>query len=388
MPDPLPISAATLAAAEPLFGVRYTDTERQLMLDNLAEQIARAQQRRAVSLPAVLGPATRFDPRLPGFLPPAGRAVPGAPAESPLPVDDEDIAFAPLAALRFWIQTGKLTATRLTNIYLDRIARLNPSLFCFATITADAALRRAAELDAMTAQGKYLGPLHGIPYGMKDIIDTAGVETSWGAEPYQGRVPVQNAFITDLLHEAGAIMLGKTTVGALAYGDLWFGGRTRNPWNLRKGPAAPAPGPPPPLPPVWSASRSAPRRSARSSRPPRAAARPGCAQPMGASPAAARCRSAGRSTRSARSAARWRIRRSCSACSTSPTRWMNSRFLHRSATRPARPIEGLRVGYHPEDFEAAQPLDRQALESARALGLELCPHPPRNSPMTRCSACC
>src|ERR1700734_3515554 len=109
------------------------------MLDNLAEQIARVQQRRPVALPAILGPATRFDPRLPGFLPPPVGPFQAAPAEAPLPVDDEDIAFAPLAGLRFWIQTGKLTATRLTNIYLDRIARLNPSLFCFATITADAA---------------------------------------------------------------------------------------------------------------------------------------------------------------------------------------------------------------------------------------------------------
>ena len=380
MPDPLPISAATLAAAEALFGICYTDAERQLMLDNLAEQIARAQQRRAVALPAILGPATRFDPRLPGFLPPPVGPFQVAPAEVPLPADDEDIAFAPLAALRFWIQSGNLTAARLTNIYLDRIARLNPSLFCFAAVTADAARRRAAELDEMTALGKNLGPLHGIPYGMKDIIDTAGVETSWGAEPYQGRVPAQNAFITDLLHEAGAIMLGKTAVGALAYGDLWFGGRTRNPWN------------------PWEGSSGSSAGSAAAT----SAGLVGFAigtETLGSivSPAT-RCGATGLRPTYGRVSRRGAMPLCWSLDKIGPIgRTVEDTAIVLSVLNQPDPldefqifapfgyasgasIEGLRVGYHPEDFEAAHALDRQALESVRALGLELVPLTRRKLP--------
>ncbi len=375
MTDPLPISAETLAAAETLFGIRYTDTERQLMLDNLATQIERAQQRRAVSLPADLGPATRFDPRLPGFLPPAVGTFRFAPADVPLPTDDEDIAFAPVSALSGWIQSKKLTATRLTNIYLDRIAWLNPKLFCFSVITAEAALRRAAELDALAAETKFLSPLHGIPYGMKDIIDTAGVETSWGAEPYQGRVPEEDAFVTALLHEAGAVMLGKTTVGALAYGDLWFGGRTRNPWNLQEG-------------------------SSGSSAGAAAAAAAGLVgfsigtETLGSIVApATRCGATGLRPTHGRVSRRgamplcWSLDKIGPICRTVEDTAIVLHVLNQPDPQDAFQISapfgydsaasaaGLRVGYYPEDFkhEPAQALDLQALETARALGLELVP---------------
>jgi len=233
--DTPPISTETIAAAETLFGISYTANERALMRDNLAPQIELALRRRAMALPATLGTATRFDPRLPGFEFPRAAAFEWAPASSALAVSDEDIAFAPVSALAGWIHSRQLSAVRLTQLYLDRIERLNPVLLCFACVTAERALRRAAELDAMAAQGVFLGPLHGIPYGMKDIIDTAGIATEWGAEPYQGRVPEEDAHITAVLEQAGAILLGKTTVGALAYGDVWTGGRTRNPWNVQEG---------------------------------------------------------------------------------------------------------------------------------------------------------
>jgi Asp-tRNA(Asn)/Glu-tRNA(Gln) amidotransferase A subunit family amidase len=229
------ITIETIEAAEKLLGVAFTEAERALMLDNLSPQIEMAVRRRAFALPPDTAPASRFDPRLPGFVMPSAAASMPAPAPFVLPPREEDIAFAPVTALAGWISTRQLTSERLTRIYLDRIERLNPKLFCFATVTSEAALTRAAELDAMTARGINLGPLHGIPYGMKDIIDTARVETAWGAEPYQGRVPAQDAHIATALHEAGAVLLGKTTVGALAYGDLWYGGRTRNPWNLNEG---------------------------------------------------------------------------------------------------------------------------------------------------------
>jgi Asp-tRNA(Asn)/Glu-tRNA(Gln) amidotransferase A subunit family amidase len=237
-PDPAtprPLTLDAIAAAEAIAGVAYTDAERALMLDGLKGQIELTLRRRQTTLPWDLGPAQRFDPRLPGFTMPETGPFRWEPENAPLPGDDEGIAFASLARLAGWMRAGRITAARLTRLYLDRIERLNPRLLCYAVVLPEAALAQASAMDALLAGGTWLGPLHGIPYGMKDILDTAGVETSWGAEPYRGRIPEEDAFVTARLREAGAVLLGKTTVGALAYGDLWHGGRTRNPWNVAEG---------------------------------------------------------------------------------------------------------------------------------------------------------
>ena len=231
-----PITPDTIAAAERLMGVAYTAAERQQMLDNLDGQIAQAVARRAVPLTNDVPMAMRFDPRLPGFAMPYGMdALTLSPVADPLPADDADIAFAPVTHLGHWIRTRALTSTRLTQIYLDRIAALNPKLECFAAVTPDVALAEAQAADALTRAGVNLGPLHGIPYGLKDLFDTRGIVTGWGAEPFRNRVPDTDATIVRLLRAAGAVLLGKTTVGALAYNDIWYGGVTRNPWNLNEG---------------------------------------------------------------------------------------------------------------------------------------------------------
>lgn len=231
-----PISAETIAAAERLFGVRYTDAERAMIADSIGPQLEAAACRRAVELPFDLGPATRFDPRLPGFaMPPPGAFRPATDAAPPLPEQEDAIAFAPVAWLSRWIGSGQLSSVRLTRLYLDRIARIAPALECVATLTPELALEQAERADRLLAGGTHLGPLHGIPWGCKDIIDTAGIETAWGAEPYRGRVPVADATVVRLLHAAGAVLLGKLAVGALAYGDIWYGGRARNPWNIAEG---------------------------------------------------------------------------------------------------------------------------------------------------------
>ncbi|HQT88452.1 MAG TPA: amidase [Acidiphilium sp.] len=224
-----------IAAAERVLGVRYSEAERALMQVGLAEQIALAHTRRGYRLDPDLAPATLFDPRLRPFTRrDPGKLVLAPNAPTALPAQDDAIAFAPITAQIGWIRAGLLTARRLTEIYRARIAAHNPRLNCYARLN-DEALARADALDAMAAQGRWAGPLHGIPYGCKDIIDTAGLVTDWGAEPYRDRVPEQDAVVVQRLAEAGAILLGKTSVGALAYGDLWFGGRTRNPWNLDEG---------------------------------------------------------------------------------------------------------------------------------------------------------
>lgn len=230
-----PITEADIEAAEKLMGLAYTARERAQMAGNLEGQIASARARRAVRLENTVPMASRFDPRLPGFEMPVARGVTGSAPELPLPAEDVDIAFAPLPALRGWIASGALSSERLTGIYLDRIAALNPKLECFATVTPGIALEQARACDRLTAEGRSLGPLHGIPYGLKDLFDTRGVVTGWGAEPFRDRVPEADATIVRLLREAGAVLLGKTTLGALAYNDIWYGGWTRNPWNRGEG---------------------------------------------------------------------------------------------------------------------------------------------------------
>jgi Asp-tRNA(Asn)/Glu-tRNA(Gln) amidotransferase A subunit family amidase len=181
--------------------------------------------------------ATRFDPRLPNFRMPAAKGPLNftKPSALPLPADDEDIAYAPVSALSAWIASGAITSRRLTEIYLARIAAIGPKLECFAMVTPDLALAGADAADALTRAGINLGPLHGIPYGLKDLFDTKGIVTGWGAEPYRDRVPDSDATIVTKLRAAGAVLLGKTTLGALAYNDIWYGGQTRNPWNLNEG---------------------------------------------------------------------------------------------------------------------------------------------------------
>ncbi len=231
------ITLADLEGAERLMGLSYTPEERSLMLDNLEGQILSAKARRAVPLDNGVPMATRFDPRLSTTpMPPAKGVLRfSMPTARPLPSSEEDIAFAPVSDLAAWIASGAITSQRLTRIYLDRIAAIGPKLECFATVTPDLAMAEAEAADALLRAGVHLGPLHGVPYGLKDLFDTKGVVTGWGAEPYRNRVPEADATIVRKLRAAGAVLLGKTTVGALAYNDIWYGGWTRNPFNLNEG---------------------------------------------------------------------------------------------------------------------------------------------------------
>ena len=232
-PDALP-AESDVEAAERVVGVAYTDRERAQLAGSLEGQIAAARARRAHDLPYDAPPALRFDPRLPGFSMPAPPAPPRPdPAPGP-PPGDEDLAFATVPDLAGWIASGALTSRRLTELYLGRIEAAR-HLECWAALDRERALAEADAMDALTRAGVSLGPLHGLPYGAKDLLDTAGLATEWGAEPFVGRVPEADARVVTMLRAAGAVMLGKTTLGALAYGDIWNGGVTRNPWNPEEG---------------------------------------------------------------------------------------------------------------------------------------------------------
>ena len=233
------ISIGNLAEAEKLLSVEYSPEQRELVLIDLEDQINRIKSLRGVSLPNALAPASAFDPRLPGtsFEREQRPIVTSSHDADTLPASDEDIAFAPLVSLSAWLRAGTLSSTRLTEIYLTRLAHFNTELECVVTITEDLAREQAARADEEIAVGRYRGPLHGVPWVAKDLLDTAGIPTTWGATPYKDRVPDRDAAVVRRLEEAGAVLIAKSTLGALAYGDIWFAGRTRNPWNSGEGSA-------------------------------------------------------------------------------------------------------------------------------------------------------
>jgi len=152
-----------------------------------------------------------------------------------LPATEEEIAFMTVAQLSTLIKQKQITSTRLANIYLSRIKKFKDTLSSVVTITEDLALKQAKQADEEIAQGKYRGPLHGIPYGIKDLFAVPGYKTTWGAEPYQNQIIDEKAEVVRKLEEAGAVLIAKLTTGALARGDVWFGGTTKNPWDLKQG---------------------------------------------------------------------------------------------------------------------------------------------------------
>jgi len=230
------VTVATIAEAEKLAGIRLTEPQRRELLATLQNQVAAAASVRKEPRELDLEPALVFDPRLPGVVyPPQQNGVTLSPLSAgPMPRDPTDIAYASVREQAQWIRAGHLTSRRLTEIYLERIERLAPQLFCYITVTRELALRQAQESDRELAAGRDRGALHGIPYGVKDVFDTAGIASTWGAEPYRDRVPAADAVVVSKLREAGAVLLGKLATGALANGATWFGGTCRNPWNLEE----------------------------------------------------------------------------------------------------------------------------------------------------------
>jgi Asp-tRNA(Asn)/Glu-tRNA(Gln) amidotransferase A subunit family amidase len=231
-------SAAQLSGAEALAGVSYSDAERTQVLATIADQLEAIRLLRAVDKPNSLHPAQVFSPRLPGVAYPEQRKriVTGRVDAGDVPSDDNDIAFAPVWKLSRWLQTRRLSSRRLTDIYLARIERHAPLLQCFVTVMADSARAQADAADVELRRGRARSVLHGIPYGLKDLFDAEGAPTTWGAEPWMNNAPATaDSVVAARLKAAGAVLLGKTTTGALARGDVWFGGVTKNPWNPEEG---------------------------------------------------------------------------------------------------------------------------------------------------------
>ena len=370
------LGTTTIQAAEELLGVRYTAAERAMMADNLGAQIELMVRRRALTLPHDLTPATRFDPRLPGFaMPSATLFRPRAVDPGPLPDTEAAIAFSSVTALSVWIRTRAISAERLATIYLDRIERFGPRLACIANATPELAMVQARAADALLAAGTYLGPLHGIPWGCKDLLDTAGIVTGWGAEPWADRVPATDATVVRRLADAGAVLVAKTTLGALAYGDVWYGGVTRNPWNLDEGSSGSSAG---------SGSATAAGLVgfslgtetlgsivAPSLRCGTTGLRPtfGRVPRIGAMPLCWTLDKIGPMCRSVDDTAL--VLAAINGGDMADACGIDAPFGYDAAA----PIAGLRVGFYPADMEAegTHDLDRAMLDELRALGLELVP---------------
>jgi Asp-tRNA(Asn)/Glu-tRNA(Gln) amidotransferase A subunit family amidase len=243
------ISPTTIAEAEKLVQVNYTPAERAQAAANWRVSLAPVYERRTgprkLALEPTVAPATQWNPVLPGLAvgPARNRFVRSSAQVGKLPARDDEIAFASVSQLSRWIESRQLTSERLTRLYLERLERFQPKINAVITLTRELALRQAKQADAEIAAGKYRGPLHGIPWGAKDLVDTAGIATTYGAEPFKDRVPKADAATVARLHQAGAVLVAKLSLGALALNDIWYGGQTNNPWLLEEGASGSSAGP-------------------------------------------------------------------------------------------------------------------------------------------------
>jgi Asp-tRNA(Asn)/Glu-tRNA(Gln) amidotransferase A subunit family amidase len=243
------VSPSTFAEAEKLMQVELRPADRELAAGNWRNSMGALFERRTgprkVALEPAVSPWSRWNAVLPGQTagPVRDRFVRSNVDVGAVPESDQEIAFSTVTRLSRWIEQRKLSSQRLTQIYLDRLTRFDPKLRCVITLTRDLAIEQARKADGEIAAGKYRGPLHGIPWGAKDLLDTAHIPTTYGAEPYRNRVPTEDAAVVKRLHEAGAVLVAKLSLGALALNDIWFGGQTVNPWLIEEGASGSSAGP-------------------------------------------------------------------------------------------------------------------------------------------------
>jgi Amidase len=312
------ITGEMLQEALKVAGLTFPPDQVLLMLPGVNRNLAAFESLRKLEIPLDTPPAFTFSPLLPGKQLPAGpsrfhQSKPISPAAWSTP---EDLAFRSATELGHLVRTKKITPTELTKMYLARLKQYGPKLNCVITLTEDLALAQAERATAEIKQGKNRGALHGVPYGAKDLFDTKDILTTWGAEPYRDRVPKADATVIEKLDEAGAILLAKLSMGALAQGGLWFGGMTKTPWNYEQTSSGSSAG---------SASATAAGLVGFSIgtetlgplfRRVLAAASQDCAPHSDASAGTVQWRLAGPWIRSAQSAAQWKIARWC--CTPSP----------------------------------------------------------------------
>lgn len=231
------IDTATIGEAVKLIGLEFTTAEKDSMLDDLRGNVLNYEKMRKLPIPNSLPYPFAFHPAPPGYkIPVAQQKINwNIPVNIALPANKNELAFHSVMELASLIKNRKISSEELTVFFLNRLKKWGDTLECVVTLTEELALKQAREADAELKKGIYRGPLHGIPYGLKDLFAVKGYKTTWGSVPYKDQVIDEDAFVYTQLKKAGAVLCAKLTLGELANSDLWFGGRTRNPWNLKGG---------------------------------------------------------------------------------------------------------------------------------------------------------
>ncbi|KAA9331632.1 amidase [Hymenobacter busanensis] len=234
---PAAITVPMVRAAQELFGLQFSDAQLDSVRRDLAEYRDNYAANRKVALPNSVAPATVFNPVPSSWQPaaPVGNDKLPKPGKVMLPATRDDLAFYSVRQLGELLRTRQISSEELTRFCLDRLKRFDPKLHCVTSLTEELALQQARAADAEIKQGRYRGPLHGIPYGAKDLFSTKGYKTTWGSVPYKDQTLDEDAAVVTRLREAGAVLCAKLTLGELAMGDVWYGGRTRTPWDVEKG---------------------------------------------------------------------------------------------------------------------------------------------------------
>jgi Asp-tRNA(Asn)/Glu-tRNA(Gln) amidotransferase A subunit family amidase len=244
---PLHFGTETLKSAEKVMGLKFKETEEEMMLRGVNRNLDNYEALRKLDIPLDTEPAVTFRPYLPGKHPPAAGprakllrvSAPVVRVTSNL----EELAFQPVTSLAPLVRDRKVSSTALTKMYLARLKKHGETLKCVVTLTEDLALAQATQADKDIAAGRYRGQLHGIPWGAKDLLATKGIRTTWGAKPYENQVIDLDATVVERLREAGAVLVAKLSMGSLAQGGVWFGGSTHNPWNIERSSSGSSAGP-------------------------------------------------------------------------------------------------------------------------------------------------
>lgn len=231
------ITAESIFHAQNIMSLEFTKAEADSMLDGLREQRKDFESNRKYNIDNSVLPALLFNPIPMGFEfeKPSKKIVWSKAKSVELPKNRDDLAFYSVKDLASLIQSKKITSLELTTFFLDRLKKYNPQLQCVISLTEDSALKQAQEIDNQIKAGNYKGLLHGIPFGVKDLLANKDYKTTWGSVPYKNQMIDTDATVVQKLREAGAVLIAKLTMGELAWGDVWFGGMTRNPWNIAQG---------------------------------------------------------------------------------------------------------------------------------------------------------
>lgn len=235
--DSVNLFKLNIESAEKLIDLNFTDAERDSAQDNLKFYIKSYDVIHKIDLPNNIPPAILFNPIPVGYVNNAKQEKIKLEdySKTVMPKNIDDLAFYSIGQLAYLIKTKKITSTELTKFYIARLKKYDPILKCIITLTEDLALKQAAIADKEIADGRYRGLLHGIPYGAKDLLAVKGYKTTWGASPYKDQVIDEDATLIKKLEDAGAVLVAKLSMGALAWGDVWFGGKTKNPWDITAG---------------------------------------------------------------------------------------------------------------------------------------------------------